>query len=93
MRSKKPVVVALLALLAALFTTAQSNDDGQPVISEVTVLLPFTSEHETVSKTITAKNGCFRWFASSLHHNQQSTTQQHNTTIITIIIEKNDGKK
>ena len=51
-----------VALFFALCATVRSGDSGQPAISEVTVLLPFTSEHETVSKVLTARNGCFKWF-------------------------------
>lgn len=69
------VAALLVALYFALCAAARISDNsGQPAISEVTVLLPFTTEHETVSKVLTAKNGCFRWFAAT------SSTHAHART-------------
>lgn len=54
-----------LCLFAAAVGYSQANpSNDQPFISDVTVLLPYASERESVSKKLTAANGCFKWFAS-----------------------------
>ena len=85
--ARRAAVAALfVALFFALGATARFGDNnGQPAISEVTVLLPFTSEHETVSKVLTAKNGCFRWFVSICSHSDSAACTEHRKKTITCV--------
>lgn len=69
------LVTLALCLFAATAVSSQGNpSNDQPFISDVTVLLPYASERESVSKKLTAANGCFKWFAF-LHTYVDTKTQ------------------
>ena len=48
-------------LMILLIANAGDSVSGDPSISQVTLLLPFSSDLERVYHTLTASSGCFKW--------------------------------